>query len=184
MRRVHAVAQPQARIGEADPGRLRVLGERFEREALRAAELLELERAGVDQPPAFEPGLDQVVVVVARDDHELAARHGAGERADRRGRDLQNLRERAVAKLEHVAEQHQPLCALEVLAQHGAEALAAQQVGAAAQPQVQVGDHRRAHGRIVAGWGPAQPTTQPELRGPCAGNASASARAIRCERAA
>ncbi len=91
--------------------------------------------------------------MVAGDDHHLAAGERLGKRGERRRGDLEHLRQRAVAKLEHVAEQHQAVDAVERLEQGFPEALAAQQVGAAAEPEMQVGDHRRAHRAIVAAAG-------------------------------
>ena len=99
--------------------------------------------------------------------------------------DVEDLGQRAVAQLEHVAEQHQPVGALELSEEPLEEALAAEQVGAAAEAQVQIRDHRRAHRRIVAGRRFRQLTTQVGLAfGPWAGKASARPLAIRCARAA
>ena len=150
MHRVDVVADPDPRVGEADLGAAEVAGERLEREPLRRPDLLQLQRPGALERPPLEPRLDQVVVVVARDHDHLASRERLAERRQRRGRAVEHLAQRAVAKLEHVAEQDQPVGAGELGAQTLAESLAAQQIGAAAEPEMEVGDDRRAHGAIVA----------------------------------
>ncbi len=147
---VDVVSHPEPRIGEADPARARALAERLEGEALGIARLLELQRRGLREPAALEPGLDQVMVVVAGDDDQLAAGEGRAELGDHRLGDLEHLRERPIAKLEHVAEQHQAVDAGDRLDQPRPESLAAQEVRAAAEPEMEVGDDRGDHGAIVA----------------------------------
>ncbi len=64
--------------------------------------------------------------------------------------DLEHLGQRPIAKLEHVAEQDQAVDPGDRLDQPRSKPLAAQEVGAAAEPEMEVGDDRGDHGGIVA----------------------------------
>ena len=101
------------------------------------------------QPPALEPGLDQVVVVVAGHDHQLAPGERLADPGQGGGAGFENLGQGAVAELEHVAEQDEPVDVLELGQEQLPEALATRQVATAAEPEVEVGDHRGAHAGMV-----------------------------------
>jgi uncharacterized RDD family membrane protein YckC len=88
--------------------------------------------------------------VVAGHDHELTVPERLAERAHHRGGRGQDLGQRPVAKLEHVAEQHQAVDVVESLDEAIAVRLAPDQVRAVAEPEVEVGDDRRPHRAIVS----------------------------------
>ena len=90
------------------------------------------------------------MVVVAGDDHQLAVAKRLAELGDHRPGDLEHLRQRAVAQLEHVAEQDEAVDLAELAQQPRQKVFPAQQVRTAAEPEVQVRDDRREHGAIVA----------------------------------
>ncbi|CAA9473401.1 MAG: hypothetical protein AVDCRST_MAG13-637 [uncultured Solirubrobacteraceae bacterium] len=150
--RVDVVAQPQARIGDRHPGGCGVLGERGGQapgvgglDALLEAQ----EPGGLGLQPPVDPARDEAVVVVARHEHELAA--GAERLADlgeERRRELRDAALRAVAQLDRVAEDHEPVGLADRRHQRLAQVGAAQQVRAVRGADVQVGDHERAHGRL------------------------------------
>jgi hypothetical protein len=60
-----------------------------------------------------EPARSERVVMIARDDHELARAERVTKRLEERTRALENLAGRAVAQLQRVAEQHEAIDALE-----------------------------------------------------------------------
>jgi uncharacterized RDD family membrane protein YckC len=146
---IDVVAQPEPGIGEPHPGGRGVSGNDLERASLRLADLLEPERRLAGERAPLQPCLDQVVVVVSGHDYDLAAGHRLAERRKRRRGGLQHLAERSVAELEHVAQQDEPVDIPERGQERLAKAAPPQQVGAAAEAEVQVGDHRRAHDAIV-----------------------------------
>ena len=86
------------------------------------------------------------MVVIARHDHDLGAAPSAlADRASTgRGRG-ERVAERALAQLEHVAEQHQPVDAGERLEQRARGSRRAQHVAPRARAEVQVRDDQRAH---------------------------------------
>ena len=92
---------------------------------------------------ALEPGDDELVVVVARHEHDLAAAHGGPDLAEERLARSQRLADRAVAQLEDVAEEHEAVGAVQRLEQRRAHLGLAQDVGAGAPAEVQVGDDQR-----------------------------------------
>ena len=143
------------------------LGHGLEREPDRLAGLLEGERSGAVERATVEPGLDQVVVVVAGDDHQLGIAERPGELRERGRRGVERLAQRPVAQLEHVAEQDEPVDPVDRLEQPGPKRLAAHQIGAAGQPEVEIGNDRGAHARIVAAGGdePQAPTGLPAPTG-------------------
>ena len=93
-----------------------------------------------------QPGRDQLVVVVARHhDHLGAARHPGADRAQRRLGDLHRLRGAVLEQLDHVAEQHQPVGALERAEQRVEGGSPPQHVSPQAGAEVEVRDDKRAH---------------------------------------
>ena len=115
VRGVDVVAQVEPRIGERqlhvrhparDPARGAVV---------RADRPLRLGRQAVRvQPQAREPGLGESVVVVARHQHHGTAGQRAAELARTAGRATSSdVGERALAQLDHVAEQDDPVGAVE-----------------------------------------------------------------------
>ena len=78
-----------------------------------------------------------------------ASRERLGELRQRGRGGVERLAQRPVAQLEHVAEQDEPVDALDRLEQPGPKRLAAQQIGAAAKPEVEIRNDRGAHARIV-----------------------------------
>ena len=152
VQRVDAVCEPQAWIGERHPRRCAVAAEGLHRQALWLTALLELERLRSLERAALEPGLDQVMVMVAGDDDDLAAGHRLAQRRHHGLGRRQRLYQRPVAQLEHIAEQNQAFAAIERRQQSRADVLAANHVGAAAEAEVQIGDDRRRHGGIVADY--------------------------------
>ncbi|MFZ0042675.1 MAG: hypothetical protein WAK93_15290, partial [Solirubrobacteraceae bacterium] len=94
--------------------------------------------------PALRPALDEVVIVIAGDDHDFAA--GAEGRPDLLQwprRRSQRLADRAMAKLEHVAEQHQAIDIGQRARQRAPGFGLAQDVPTGARPQVQIGNDQR-----------------------------------------
>ena len=122
--------------------------------------------------------------MVAGHDHQLAPGERLADPGQGGGAGVEHLGQRAVAELEHVAEQDQPLDVLELRQQQLPEARAAQQVTAAAEPEVEVGDHGRAHAGMVptvadatiAGRMPPTPDQPPRPRSPLANLLGAGAR--------
>ena len=122
--------------------------------------------------------------MVAGHDHQLAPGERVADPGQGGGAGVEHLGQRAVAELEHVAEQDQPLDVLELRQQQLPEARAAQQVTAAAEPEVEVGDHGRAHAGMVptvadatiAGRMPPTPDQPPRSRSPLASLLGAGAR--------
>jgi hypothetical protein len=89
---------------------------------------------------AREPRFDKGVIVVARDDHQLPTRERAPEVLEERPRGGQRFALRAVAQLEHIAEQHHALDVGDRLQQRRAQLGAAQQIGSGDAAEVQIGD--------------------------------------------
>jgi hypothetical protein len=87
-----------------------------------------------------------VVVVVAGEDHHLApgAESLADAVKDARSRG-ERVPDRAFAQLEHIAEEHEPIDALELGEQGVAGRGIAETVTPAPRPQVEVGDDERPH---------------------------------------
>ena len=150
MDRVDVVAQPQPGVGDPDRGRRGALREAHGERArlLRRHHLLEAEEARrLGLQAAVDPARHQAVVVVAADEHQLAAgteraadllQHWPGERG--------GVALGVLAQLEAVAEDHEPLRALQRLEQRRAQLRAPQQVGALDRAEVEVGDDERRHG--------------------------------------
>ncbi len=84
--------------------------------------------------------------MVARRDEELAGTQDPAEILEERPRRRHRVAWRSVAQLEHVAEQHQAIDALEGIQQGSAQLGAPQHVRARGAAQMQVGDDQRAHG--------------------------------------
>ena len=115
--RVDVLADPEPRVGEAHRRRAGVRGERLERQRPPARRSARARAAAPLERAPLEPRLDQVMVVVAGDDDQLAVRHRLAQRGDHRRRGLEHLGQRAVAQLEHVAEQDEPVDSVERLEQ-------------------------------------------------------------------
>ena len=113
MRRIHILAHPQARgrptvtrAGAAHSASLATIGE--DSAALEA--LLDAERRRHGQlAAAGQPRLDHRVVVVAGEHHHLAPREAGAEVFEEAARARERVAARAMAQLEHVAEQHKPI---------------------------------------------------------------------------
>ena len=86
--------------------------------------------AGARTARSLEPRRDQLVIVVARRDHELPSRQRLTDVLEERLRAGERLVWRAMAKLEHVPEQQQPVDALELSQQRLAHRRPAQQIDA------------------------------------------------------
>ena len=123
MHRVDVVAQPQARVGDASARRRRASraiargrgGRRGARRAPRGQQ-----RRRPARSRAVEPRRDERVVVVAGDEHDLAVAPSAAPSASSSGpRRGERLARRAVAQLERVAEQHEPVDAVEACSSSG-----------------------------------------------------------------
>jgi hypothetical protein len=148
VRRVDVVAQPQARVGDLDgrraqPGRqpLGDPGGAAGRDAL-----VEPERGGrvAALAPIQPAGGDRVVVVAGREDDLPGRAQRVADRPHDRLGDGQRVARRAVAQLQRVAEQHEPVDAVEALEQHRERLRSRQHVGARARAEMQVGDDERA----------------------------------------
>ncbi len=138
---VHVWAQPQPWVGAADTCRLGPLRERGEhRGGLPGGEaLLQTERRWLSSfVAATRPRLGQRVVVVTGEDHDLTSGEGAPQLLEERPRGRERVASRAVAQLEHVAEQHQPIDVLERLDQHPPRPGTAQHVGARAGAEMKI----------------------------------------------
>ena len=194
MGRVDVVADPEPRVGEADRRRGEQPAQRLERAALRLADLLELlepSRGVAVRRRALEPGLDQVVVVVAGRRSPPRRRH-----RPRRARRSPAPRSRAPRRSGRSRSSSTSpsstsrSTALERLEQPLAKLRPAQQVGAAAEAEVQVGDDRGDHGRNRSRPSPtadacvhdalaaaSHPGAPPAARRACSGSAPAPASA-------
>ena len=147
---VDVVAKPDPRVGERDLGRRHVAGEQLERDAVDLAALLEPERRRTFERALLEPRLDQAMVVVARDHDHLGVADRLADRGQHRAGALQGLRHRPVAELDDVAEQHEPVDVCELGEEEVAHVGTAQQVDLAARAEMEVGDDRGAHRRILS----------------------------------
>ena len=113
--------------------------------------MLELERRRRPVPaPGLEPGRDQAVVVVARDEDELRVSDRSADLHQQRPGAAESLADRILTQLERVAQQHHAVGSGERLQQPCPRRPGLQQVGASPRPQVQVRDDQRPH----AGAGP------------------------------
>jgi hypothetical protein len=138
MGRIDVVAQPDPRVGHAHGGGAEEVGETSERSVAGVAELLQAERLGAFERAALEPRLDQVVVVVAGDDDELRRVGGGADRAERLAGALERLRQRAVAELDHVTEEDDPVGAVERGEQELADLGTPQRIDAAAGAEMEI----------------------------------------------
>jgi hypothetical protein len=150
---VDVVAQPHAGVDHLHPRRRGTLGERCGEHAdlARVDPLLELQEARrLRHQPPVDPAGDEAVVVVAAGDQQLAV---GAERAphllEERAGDRDGVAVRAVAQLEAVAEDHQPVDPAHRLGQRRAHVRPPQQVGLGAGADVQVGDDQGPHGALV-----------------------------------
>ena len=138
---IHVLPQPHARIGDACPFRAQRTSQRCQRLAGKPIDLvLEAQRLAVGaQAAAAEPCREQPVVVVSRHQHHLGAR---GQCLGQLGQDRtglsQGLAHRSVSELHHVAEQHQPVHAGQLIQQPRPRSRIAQHVAAATGPQVEI----------------------------------------------
>ena len=163
MGRVDVRAQPEARVGEpeldlghrrGEPARMAPSAGLTGPLAVRARACAPSSRRRASHGSAsawsWLPGHED----------ERPARERLAERVDQRRGHLQRLGERALAQLERVAEQHDPVGAAERLDQPLAHVRVARDVGAAERAEVQVRDDRRPHSRDggsrVTGWGRGQ----------------------------
>ena len=150
MRRVDVGAHPQARVGDAHARR--------RRPARRSARTRARPRAGssscssaerrrlVVLAAARQPRFDERVVVVARDEHELAAGERAAERPRRTAARRPSPRAAGPCRSSSTSPSRTTRSTpVERFEQRRAQLGAAQQVGAGEAAQVQVGDDQRAH---------------------------------------
>ena len=138
------VAEPHARI--ADPGLCRRQPGEEPRQR-RAGLRIDLGGRMQPRPLGQRPGADERAVVVAGDDDDLAvgAESLADGADDRRGAGHRPARLTG-HQLQRVAEQHEPLDAVEGIKQPGARRRRLEDVVAGPVPEVQVGDDECAHG--------------------------------------
>ncbi len=143
------VAQPHAGVGELHAGGPGALGERGgERPGVaRLDPLLEVEEAGrLGEQAAVDPAGDEPVVVVAAEHQQLAVGpERAAEILEQRAGERERVAVRAVAQLEPVAEDHEPVDAAHGLHQRLAQLGAPQQVSPLGRADVKVRDHQRPH---------------------------------------
>ena len=151
--RVDAGAKPRARIGELDRRSPHSRDQLGQRPRLHGDPLLQPERLRSLEAAALEPVVEQVVVVVSRHHHDPSAADRGPELVEERSRQLERLRQRAVAQLDRVAQQHDLVGALDLGPQGLAELWAAEQVDVAARAEVEVGEDQRAHDHMVAPGG-------------------------------
>ncbi len=90
------------------------------------------------------------MVVVARHQHDASGADRGPELVEERARELERLRQRAVAQLDRVAQQHDLVRALDLGPQGLAKLRAAEEVDVPARSEVKVRDDDRAHPRILA----------------------------------
>jgi hypothetical protein len=96
-----------------------------------------------------QPGLAELVVVVARHEGDALAGERGGEALEQRAHQLQQGGERPLAQLERVAQQHQPVGPLDCRAQPLQRARPSQHVRLVQRAQVEIRDDRRPH---PGGW--------------------------------
>ena len=133
MRGVDVGAHPQAGVGETHARRRGPFGQALDhrRGICRLDQLLQPKWLGFGQLGAQrQPRLDQRVVVVAGDEHELLARERSPELLEERLRRRERFARRAMAQLQHIAEQHRAIDVGEGAQQRLAQLGAAQQVRA------------------------------------------------------
>ena len=147
MGRVDVVAHPEARIADLEPG------------VARASRRSSRPRDGVRRPARraaagpllvagpLEPGAEQAVVVVAGDEHDLAARERLADRLEEGAGAGQRLAERTVAELDRVAEQDEPVASTAANASSNRSRIAGRR--STSQP-----DGRRGGGRRSGRWSP------------------------------
>ncbi len=114
--RVDVVAQPHARVRRTHGRAAQPEGSSEHRERLAGTpvdRLLEPERRWRRRAcAAVKPAVEQMMVVVAGDDHDLdAAAERLPERLENRARHLERIPRRPLAKLDDVPEQHEPVSA-------------------------------------------------------------------------
>ena len=150
------VAHPEARVANVEASLAEPVLDRADRGVGRVDALVELGRpllvAG-----ALQPLPEEAVVVVAGNEHDVAAGEGLADCLEERAGRIERDAERALAELEHVAEEDQPVDVGGRLEEPFDDRLAAQHVGPVAGAEVEVGDeggarHRRAssHPRRLA----------------------------------
>ena len=142
--RVDVVADPDAGVGDAQAGGAEPAVERRGRAGGGVAALGQAER-GAGEREVVEQRLGEVVVVVAGDDHDLAVAEGGAELLEEGAGGVQRGADRDLAQLDRVAEQDDAVGAADLLQQQRADAGVAQQVAAAEQAEVEVGEDRRPH---------------------------------------
>ena len=86
------------------------------------------------------------MVVVARHEHDVAVAEHRPELGEERAGDVEHPRDRALAEVDDVAQQHDPVGVLEPRPQPGAHVGAAQEVAPRAHAQVEVRQDDRRHG--------------------------------------
>jgi hypothetical protein len=144
---VDVVAQHHAGIGDVEAGGAEGRGQAGGgARGVGARALLERERAGRRVlRAALEPGRDERVVVVARDEHDLLGPQRLAERREDGLRRGERVAHRPVAQLERIAQQHEPVRAGDRLLQRGERAGTPQGVRVRRCPEVQVADDEGAH---------------------------------------
>jgi hypothetical protein len=141
---VDVVAQPDARVGEAQAGGAEGGGDRRGRAGARLGARVERQRHVLDRE-LVEQRLGEAVVVVAGDEDDVDLADRGAELGEEGEGVLERGAERALAQLDHVAEQDEALGAAQLLDQEGADLRVAQEVAAARRAEVEVGDDRRLH---------------------------------------
>ena len=125
---VDVLAKPQARVPDRELRVRHRLAKLGGRPQVEAGLLGEAERPRPAQGTRFEPARDQPIVVVAGNDDDLAGAQ-TGELCQRWLGELHRLGERAVAELEHVAQEHQAVDPLDGVGKRAERLGPAQEVG-------------------------------------------------------
>ena len=86
------------------------------------------------------------MIVVAGHEHDVAIAQDRPELGEERARHVEHARDRALAEVDDVPQQHDPVGVLELRPQPGAHVGATQEVATRAHAQVQVRQDDRRHG--------------------------------------
>ncbi len=135
--RVDVLAQPEAGVGDLQTGFAEPAGDPLGRHAGGGRALLEAQLLS-GELGALQQRLGQVMVVVARDEHDLAAGQRRAHLLEEGARALQRLGLGEVPELDRVAEQDQPVGGGDLLQQHLTDSGIAEQVLAGSGTEVEV----------------------------------------------
>ncbi len=152
---VDVLAQPHPGVAHPHPRRGERAGQGAEPLVVADVDVGGCAQARGAGVAALGERIEQMVVVIARDDHHLAVgTERLRQLAERRRRGVERRRSRPLTELDDVAEQDEPADPGEGRHEAGPHTgVGPQQVAAGRHPQMEVGDdERRRHGG--AGWGP------------------------------